>query len=112
LAGAGASVARPTPKLASTRANERWWPDRAFEHEHVQPEQEARFEADAWEESIEKYLRTASKVTIGQVAREALHIDVPKLGRAEQNRIAAAMQRLDWKRQPKKDWQGNRWWSR
>ncbi len=91
---------------------ERWWPDRAFEHEHVQPEQEARFEADAWEESIEKYLRTASKVTIGQVAREALHIDVPKLGRAEQNRIAAAMQRLDWKRQPKKDWQGNRWWSR
>jgi hypothetical protein len=35
-----------------------------------------------------------------------LHIDVPKLGRAEQNRIAAAMQRLDWKRQPKKDWQG------
>jgi predicted P-loop ATPase len=90
---------------------EQWWPDRAFEHDHVQPEQEARFEADAWEENIDKYLSTASKVTIGQVAREALLIDVPKLGRAEQNRIAAAMQRLGWKRQPKKDWQGNRWWS-
>lgn len=35
---------------------EQWWPDRAFEHEHVQPEQEARFEADAWEESIDKRL--------------------------------------------------------
>jgi predicted P-loop ATPase len=91
---------------------EQWWPDKAFEREHVQPEQEARFEADAWEESIDKYLTTVNKVTVGQVAREALHIEVPRLGRAEQNRIVAAMQRLGWKRHLKKDWQGNRWWSR
>lgn len=91
---------------------ERWWPDRVFERDHVTPEQEARFEVDAWEESISTYLDTESKVTIGQVARVALGIDVPRLGRAEQNRISAAMQRLGWKRQPKKDWQGKRWWSR
>ena len=54
--------------------------------------------ADAWEESIDKYLSTVNKVTVGQVAREALHIEVPRLGRAEQNRIVAAMQRLGWKR--------------
>ena len=91
---------------------EQWWPDRVFERDHVTPEQEARFEVDAWEESISTYLDTESKVTIGQVARVALGIDVPRLGRAEQNRISAAMQRLGWKRQPKKDWQGKRWWSR
>jgi len=90
---------------------ERWWPDKEFEGEHVAPEQEARFEVDAWEESISTYLETESKVTIGQVARAALNIDVPKLGRAEQNRISAALQRLGWKR-AKKDWQGKRWWSR
>jgi predicted P-loop ATPase len=91
---------------------EQWWPDKVFEHEQVEPEQESRFEVDAWEESISTYLDTASKVTIGQVAREALSIDVPRLGRAEQNRISAALQRLGWKRELKKDWKGKRWWSR
>ena len=28
----------------------RWWPDDVFEREHVHPQQEARYEADAWEE--------------------------------------------------------------
>jgi predicted P-loop ATPase len=98
--------------LKAYHDGERWWPDKLFEREHVEPEQDARFEADAWEESIGAYLDTASKVTIGQVARDALGIDVPRLGRAEQNRIGAALQRLGWKRQPKKDWQGKRWWSR
>ena len=90
---------------------EQWWPDKEFEREHVAPEQEARFEVDAWEESISTYLTSRSKVTIGQVALEALGIDVPRLGRAEQNRVSAALQRLGWKREPK-DWKGKRWWSR
>ena len=94
------------------RNGEPWWPDKVFERVHVEPEQEARFEIDAWEESISTYLGTQSKVTIGQVARGALGIDVARLGRAEQNRIGASLQRLGWKREPKKDWQGKRWWSR
>jgi predicted P-loop ATPase len=94
------------------RDGKQWWPEKEFEREHVAPEQEARFEVDAWEESISTYLGTKSEVTIGQVAREALSIDVPRLGRAEQNRISAALQRLGWKRELKKDWQGKRWWSR
>jgi predicted P-loop ATPase len=69
---------------------EQWWPDKVFECEHVAPEQEACFEVDAWEESICTYLGAQTRVTIGQVAREALGIEVPKLGRAEQNRISAA----------------------
>ena len=59
---------------------EQWWPDKLFECEHVTPKQEARFEVDAWEESICTYLGAQTRVTIGQVAREALSIEVPKLG--------------------------------
>jgi hypothetical protein len=53
--------------------------------------------------------KSKSKVTIGQVAREALHIETPRIGTAEQRRIAAALERLNWKRQHK-DWGGKRWW--
>jgi predicted P-loop ATPase len=73
------------------------------------PEQEARYEADAWEENIQKYLAGCTRVTVGQVAREALFIETPRIGTAEQRRIAAALERLGWKR-GKKDWE--RWWSK
>jgi hypothetical protein len=48
---------------------------------------------------------------VGQVAREALFIETPRIGTAEQRRIAAALERLGWKR-GKKDWEGKRWWSK
>ncbi|WP_375762858.1 VapE domain-containing protein [Bradyrhizobium sp. Pha-3] len=92
---------------------ERWWPDRDFEREHIKPEQEARFEADTWEESIGDYLKTQTRVLVSQVAKEALFIEAAKVARADQNRITAALERLGWRRERedgKTDWQGKRWW--
>ena len=86
-----------------------WWPDRKFERECAAPEQAARYEADVWEDDIRKFLIKHSRVTIGQVARDALSIETPHIGTAEQRRIAAALEQLGWRRQPK-DWEGNRWW--
>jgi hypothetical protein len=59
---------------------------------------------------IETYLARQTQVTVGQVAKEALLIEAAKIGTADQRRISAIMERLDWKRQPV-DWQGKRWWS-
>ena len=53
------------------------------------PEQAARYEADAWEENIAAYVGGQSQVTVGQVARDALHIETPRLETADQRRIAA-----------------------
>jgi predicted P-loop ATPase len=93
------------------REGRSWWPDKDFERQHIAPQQAQRYEADAWEESIATYLDTASKVTVGQVARDALHIETPRIGTAEQRRIAAAMEQLGWARLPV-DWQGKRWWEK
>ena|SRR5215813_411475 len=88
-----------------------WWPDRTFEQQHIATEQEARFEQDAWEENIEKYLASApAKVTVGQVAREALYIENKHLGRAEQNRIVAILERLGWQRAKREA--KAKWWTR
>ena len=50
-------------------------------------------------------------MTVAQVAHEALHIETPRLGSADQRRIAAALGQLGWKRQPQ-SWDGKRWWTK
>jgi predicted P-loop ATPase len=95
------------------RGGERWWPHKDFERQHIAPEQAARYEADAWEENIGAYLKTQTKVTVGQVARDALVIDTPRIGTAEQRRISNALEQLGWRRERpagQTDWQGKRWW--
>jgi predicted P-loop ATPase len=86
-----------------------WWPDRNFEREHIMPQQADRYENDAWEENIAAYVKTKDKVTIGEVAKLALLIETPRIGTADQRRIAAVLDQLGWQRLPK-DWQGKRWW--
>jgi predicted P-loop ATPase len=49
-----------------------WWPSQAFEAEHIVPEQEARFEADAWEEAVSRWLAARTRTSVLEVARNAL----------------------------------------
>jgi predicted P-loop ATPase len=92
-------------------ADEPWWPDRKFEKEYIKLEQEARFEADAWEELVAEFIATRTKVTIGEVAQFALYFDKARIGTADQRRIAAILELRGWHRLPK-DSQGKRYWSR
>jgi predicted P-loop ATPase len=93
------------------RGGTQWWPDATFEQEHIKPEQEARFEADAWEEVIADFLAPLEKTTVGAVARHGLYIETPRIGTKDQRRITAVLERLGWKRLPK-DSKGNIPWRR
>ncbi len=93
------------------RRGEHWWPDGSFEAAHIAPQQEARFEADAWEEEIRAYLAGCSRVTVYEVARQALRFDTSRIGTADQRRITAIMERLGWSR-GKMDSRGQRPWVR
>jgi len=73
-----------------------WWPDRAFEAEHIAPQQAARYEGDAWEEPIAEYLLGKSRVTVTQVARGAVNMDMARIGTADQRRIASVLTVLGW----------------
>jgi predicted P-loop ATPase len=86
------------------RAGEQWWPDEAFEREHIKPQQDDRFEGDPWDELIADYVATLSRVQAADIARRALLIESAKIGTAEQRRIAAILSGLGWK--PVRDWQG------
>jgi predicted P-loop ATPase len=93
------------------RQGERWWPDKAFECEHIQPEQQSRYEDDSWEENIAMFLSEQTKVTVGLVAKEALKFETSRIGTADQRRITAAMVLLGWGRLGK-DSKGKRWWGK
>lgn len=93
------------------RAGKPWWPSREFEREHMLHEQEARYEADVWEDNIREYVAFKVRVTIGDVARQALFLETPRIGTAEQRRIAAVLETLGWRR-AKRDFTGTRWWEK
>jgi predicted P-loop ATPase len=79
------------------REHQPWWPDAAFEREHIAPQQDARYEADAWEDEIVRYLVGRQQVTITELAREALHIEMPRIGTHDQRRIVAVLEHLQGK---------------
>lgn len=87
--------------VALYRGGAKWWPDATFERDHIAPEQEARYEVDAWEDEIRKYVEGRSRTTVLDVAKEGLRIETPKIGTADQRRIGAALQRLGFDRGPR-----------
>jgi predicted P-loop ATPase len=97
--------------VARYRAGAVWWPKKDFEKKYIMPEQSARYEADAWEEDIAEYLRKHEKVTVGEVAREALGIETPRIGTGDQRRVSAALEQMGWRRLPV-DSQGKRYWTK
>lgn len=79
------------------RAGERWWPDADFESQHIRPQQDARYEADAWEQAVATYLDGKNRVTVMEVAVHGLGFEKARLGTADQRRIGAALDRVGWR---------------
>lgn len=80
------------------REGEPWWPDKDFEREHIKPQQDGRYEADVWEQRIGEFIALRPDVTIGEIATLGLRMETSRIGRADQNRIAAVLERLGWVR--------------
>jgi predicted P-loop ATPase len=111
------------------RAGRAWWPDADFERQTIAPEQEARYEADVWEEPIKLFLSRLheKKTTILNVAVGALEYETERplmpmnkneplpargtplnrMSPKDQSRVAAVLTHLGWV--PKRDMR-ERWW--
>ena len=89
-----------------------WWPDKNFEREHIEPQQASRYEGDAWEEAVADYLNGKSRVTIGEVAKQALFFETPRIGTADQRRVMAIMTNAGWHAADKRGTGGVRFWEK
>ncbi|HEY1888249.1 MAG TPA: virulence-associated E family protein [Roseiarcus sp.] len=86
------------------QADQPWWPDGKFERSVIKPEQEARFETDAWSQPICAYLKGKIRVRVTDIAHDALGFEVARIGTSEQRRITGVLTSFGWK--PGRDWQG------
>ena len=95
------------------RHGEHWWPDAAFEKEHIKPEQDDRYEGDPWEKPIADYLaglikahlklpllnRGPLETYVLDIARDGLNFDADaKVGTRDQHRIIAILFKQGWRR--------------
>lgn len=86
------------------KAGTQWWPNAAFEREHIKPQQDERYETDEWQERVAEYLYGAylqkTHITCTVVAVNALGYGdkIDRLGKREQLRISAILETLGWKR--------------
>jgi predicted P-loop ATPase len=87
------------------RHGEHWWPDSSVENQYIKAQQDARYEGDPWEERIATHVELRTRVTVTEVATNALGFDsVSRVGTADQRRIANILFQLGWK--PGRDYQG------
>lgn len=79
------------------RAGEAWWPDRAFEKEHITPVQDTRQWEDALTEKVLEIVDTLSEVTLGHLGAR-LGFDNTKFDMTSQKRVAAILRKAGWRK--------------
>lgn len=76
---------------------EKWWPDAAFEAEHIRPEQAKRYDDHPWLGTLETHFRThpeMKEVTVSGL----LNVPIGKTaaGRADKATVKDCLQKLGW----------------
>lgn len=89
------------------RRDVQWWPDPDFQENVIAPLQDARYEADVWEEPVRKHLLGKSETTLHDVAFMGLGLPNSTLGTATTRRLTAILRNAGWKERhtkTKRDW--------
>lgn len=90
----------------------KWWPDREFEREHIAPQQEDRYEEDAWTVTIRTWLDEPTTIqnatfTVMDIATGPLDLKKGQVDLPVQKRIAAILRKLNCKSHRSMT---KRWW--
>lgn len=79
----------------------RWWLDTPELKAMAHREQEARYDADPWEEGVSVYLAKCAEVTTTELLETLEEIDRTKIKRSDQMRMAKILHHLGWHREQK-----------
>ena len=71
-----------------------WWITKAETLRDAERHQRDRFIGDPWDKAISEYVELASEVTIDDVLRSALHLEIGRCGQSEMNRVSRSLRAL------------------
>jgi predicted P-loop ATPase len=71
-----------------------WWITNGETLREAERHQQDRYVGDPWDKAIASYVETAPEVTVDEVLRLALHLEIGRCGQAEQNRVARCLKVL------------------
>jgi predicted P-loop ATPase len=68
-----------------------WWIVNPEAQRIADGEQTARYQGDPWDEAIGEHLKTVTDVSIAEILRDVLHIDIGRQTQADMNRAVRAL---------------------
>lgn len=83
--------------VAAFRSGEPWWLDPEVETE-AREEQSGRLARDVWEDAILPFLTGRDRVTVLEVLRDGIRLEVPRCDQAAQNRAVRVLRANGWAR--------------
>jgi predicted P-loop ATPase len=75
-------------------ANMPWWITKAETLKEAERHQSDRYIGDPWDRAIADYVDASQEVTIDEVLRSALHLEIGRCGQSEMNRVARSLKAL------------------
>jgi predicted P-loop ATPase len=75
-----------------------WWLDTPELTALAEEVQRGRYQADAWQALIEKYIADKMAVAVPEVLNQALQLPLQRWGQSEQNRVAGCLKAAGWRR--------------
>lgn len=73
------------------RAGAAWWIVNPEAQRIADGEQTARYQGDPWDEAIGEYLKTVADVSVAEILRDVLHIEIGRQTQADMNRAVRAL---------------------
>ncbi|MBO0863664.1 MAG: hypothetical protein J2P16_01140 [Mycobacterium sp.] len=73
-----------------------WWPDEGFQKKYITPEQDDRYQGDAWEETLKTYCVDKTFVTTKELATSGIQMPLERVNRGVEMRLAAIMRTIGW----------------
>jgi predicted P-loop ATPase len=91
------------------RAGERWWLDTEALEQVADREQQARYDADPWDEKIIAWVEDHDWVTVSQILESCLGKGKEHWTQTDQNRVARCLRAAGWERKRKRVADGMEW---
>jgi predicted P-loop ATPase len=84
------------------RSGAEWWITDSQLQADAQRQQSARYAGDPWDGVISRFTASRNEVTVTEVLRDCLHLEMSRWGQAEQNRVARSLKSMGWERKQRR----------